>query len=83
MSALPLLTSCRRETLAQIEGDTLLARLRRNGVSDNWTGAKEVPDTVSSNTVLSNGTDKGDSIEISGTVFQSDGETAAAGTRTV
>ena len=80
VTALPLITSCRAETVAQIAGDTLLARLRRNGVSDNWTGASDVPETVSSSTVLSNGTDKGDSIEISGTVFQSDGKTAAAGT---
>lgn len=80
LSALPLLTSCSGETVAQKFDTSLLDQLRGNGVSDNWTGASDAPNDVSWNTVLSNETDKGEPIEIVGTVFFADGKTTAPNT---
>ncbi|HLA95547.1 MAG TPA: twin-arginine translocation signal domain-containing protein [Pyrinomonadaceae bacterium] len=79
-ASLALLANCRYEAAAQKTDESLLALIRKNGVDDNWTGAKEVPGSVSWRTVLSKETDKGEPIEISGTVFQPDGKTPAPNT---
>ena len=77
-SALPLLAAC-GGTVAQ-KSETLLEQIRRNAIQDpsvNWCGAAGVPADVSWRTVLSEESGKGEPMEISGVVYQSDGETAA------
>ncbi|MGQ0540613.1 MAG: dioxygenase family protein [Blastocatellia bacterium] len=78
-SVLPLLASCRSDAAAQKTGDNILDIVKRNALRNaEGTGAIDAPADVSWRTVLSNETDKGEPIEISGTVFQSDGKTPAA-----
>lgn len=80
--AFPILTSCR--AIAQIEGGdrNILEMLRRNAQprGAEGMGAIDVPANVSWTTTLSNQRDKGEPMEIGGTVFQSDGKTIAPNT---
>ncbi len=83
ISSLPLITSCRADAVAQKSGDSILDALRRNAIQDpngEWNGAIGVPADVSPKTELSNETDRGEPIKISGTVFQADGKTPAPNT---
>lgn len=76
--SLPLLLNCKSNTLAQNDSD-VLSLIKQNAVQNNgeWNGAKDAPKDVSWKTILSNETDKGEKMIISGTVFQSDGKTPA------
>lgn len=83
VSALPLLAGCRSETAAQKAGDSILDIIKRNAIQDpngQWSGAISAPVDVSPKTELSNETDRGEPIKISGTVFQADGKTPAPNT---
>lgn len=80
-AALPLLMSCRTESHAQKVASGLDA-IRKNAVTscDNWCGAKDVPDTVSSKIALAKDSDEGERMIITGTVFAGDGKTPAPNT---
>lgn len=78
-SALPLFAACGGDAAAQ-RADSVLDAIKRNAVPDpngSWNGAVSVPADVSWRTVLSTETDKGEPIEISGTVYAADGVTPA------
>jgi len=79
--ALPLLLNCKSDTLAQKSETDVLSRIKKNALSNEgageWNGAKDAPANVSSKTVLSNDTDKGEKMLIAGTVFAPDGKTPA------
>ena len=78
LASLPLLASC---ASAQRPVNELLARLRQNGAADpSWSGAKDLPDSVTWRTVLATETDKGEPMLISGTVYAADGKTPAPNT---
>ncbi len=79
-AALPLITSCRSSAFAGDPTSDVLTLIKRNAIQDangEWSGAISAPANVSWKTVLSNETDKGDAMEISGTVFKADGKTVA------
>ena len=85
-SALPLLAACGGETAAQ-KADSILDTIKRNAMPDpnlgrqgGWVGAVHAPADVSWRTVLSEEKDRGEPIEISGVVYQSDGKTIAPNT---
>ncbi|HKX83908.1 MAG TPA: twin-arginine translocation signal domain-containing protein [Pyrinomonadaceae bacterium] len=79
VSTMPLLAGCSGDMLAQKSSDTILDRIKRNADPgrENWTGAKDVPDSVGPKVVLSAETDRGEPIKISGVVYQADGKTPA------
>ena len=82
-AALPLITSCRSSAFAGDTFSDILTQIKKNAKQDvngEWSGAISTPVDVSWKTVLSNETDKGEPIEISGTVFQADGKTVAPNT---
>jgi protocatechuate 3,4-dioxygenase, beta subunit len=82
-AALPLITSCRSSAFAGDTSSDLLALIKKNAIQDvngEWSGAISAPADVSWKTVLSNETNKGEPMEISGTVFQADGKTPASNT---
>ena len=82
VSALPLLTACGGEMAAQ-KADTILEAIKRNAIHDpsvNWCGAADAPADVSWRTALSAENEKGEPLEISGTVYESDGKTPAPNT---
>ena len=79
-SAMPLFASCSGDAVAQATNDTVLDSIKRNAIQNpngEWNGAVSVPPDVSSMTVLSNENDKGEPVEISGTVYRTDGKTPA------
>ena len=81
-SALPLLAACGDDAAAQ-RTDTILDSIRRNALPDpngSWNGAVSAPADVSWRTVLSEEKDKGEPMEISGVVYQTDGKTPAPNT---
>jgi protocatechuate 3,4-dioxygenase, beta subunit len=81
-SALPLLAACGGDAAAQ-RTDTILEAIKRNALPDpngSWNGAVSVPADVSWRTVLSEEKDKGEPMEISGVVYQTDGKTPAPNT---
>ncbi|MGB7209508.1 MAG: hypothetical protein WBD27_12665 [Pyrinomonadaceae bacterium] len=83
VAALPLITSCRNSAFAGDTSSDLLALIKKNAIQDvngEWSGAISAPADVSWKTVLSNETNKGEPMEISGTVFQADGKTPAPNT---
>jgi protocatechuate 3,4-dioxygenase, beta subunit len=77
--SLPFLASC--NTLAQKGETDILTLIKKNALSNEgggqWNGAKDAPANISWNTVLSNDSDKGEQMIISGTVFEKDGKTPA------
>lgn len=82
-ASLALLSNCRYEATAQKTEDSILETIKRNAIQDangEWSGAIGVPADVSWKTVLSDETDKGEAILISGIVFQADGRTPAPNT---
>lgn len=82
-AALPLLANCNSRTFAGSSHSDILEKLKRNANNNpsiNWTGAIDVPHNVSWKTVLSDETDKGEPLEIAGTVFETDGKTPAPNT---
>jgi protocatechuate 3,4-dioxygenase, beta subunit len=81
-SALPLLAACGGDAAAQ-RTDTILDSIKRNALPDpngSWNGAVSAPADVSWRTVLSEEKDKGEPMEISGVVYQTDGKTPAPNT---
>ena len=71
-AALPILIGCRDNTLAQSSGSNLLEKLRANAIDDprnEWWGAIDAPEGVSSRTNLLTSDDKGDVLRISGAVY--------------
>jgi protocatechuate 3,4-dioxygenase beta subunit len=81
--ALPLVFGCRADNAVQASDDKLLAAIRANAINDpscSWCGARDVPASVSSRTLLAPKDDKGERILISGTIFKSDGKTPAPAT---
>lgn len=82
-ASLALLANCRYEATAQKTEDSILEAIKRNAIQDangEWSGAISVPADVSPKTELSNETDRGEPIKISGTVYQADGKTPAPNT---
>lgn len=78
--ALPLLSNCKSNTLAQKSNDNVLSLIKKNANTSpevNWCGAMDAPDDVSSKTVLTRKSDEDETMIISGTVFQPDGTTPA------
>ncbi len=81
--AFPLVFSCRTDSAAQASNDRTLDKIKANAVTDprdEWWGARHAPADVSWRTKLAADADKGERILIGGTIFKSDGKTAAAGT---
>lgn len=80
--AFPLLTGCEGQLFAGETASGILERIRKNtkarGVEGM--GAIDFPANVTSKTVLSTETDKGEPMVISGRVYQKDGKTPAPNT---
>lgn len=77
--AFPFLLNCKSDTLAQKSGDDVLSLLKKNAApaGAEGRGAIDAPRNVSWRTVLSAGSDKGEKMLISGTVYLADGKTPA------
>lgn len=76
-AAVPLFAACSDDTFAQKSGDDLGTVLKRNAVQDKnceWCGARDVPNFVSARAVLASTDEKGEWLNISGTVFGRDGK---------
>jgi len=81
-AALPLLVGCKSQTLAEGAKPDILELIKKNAQSRGAEamGAIDVPMNVSWTTTLSNEKDKGEPMEISGTIYQPDGKTIAPNT---
>lgn len=81
-TALPLITSCRGDAVAQGSGDEVLDAIRRNARprGAEGMGAVDFPTNVGPKFDLATKDDKGELMKISGTVYQPDGKTPAANT---
>jgi protocatechuate 3,4-dioxygenase beta subunit len=82
-SAFPLVLSCKTDTSAQVSSDKLLEAIKANAKadpSDSYWGARHAPADVTWKTRLSKDTESAERILISGTIYKSDGKTAAANT---
>ena len=77
--AFPLLINCKSDIAAQKSNDTILDLIKNNAkpVGTEGTGAIDAPKDVSWKTVLSNESDKGEKMNISGTIYKADGKTPA------
>lgn len=79
--AFPLIFGCGSEGASRRSDNKILEKLRANAIDDTkdeWWGARSAPSDVSWRTRLATDADKGERIQISGTVFKADGTTAAA-----
>ncbi|MEQ1763267.1 MAG: hypothetical protein ABL984_09000 [Pyrinomonadaceae bacterium] len=81
-TALPLISSCRSDAIAQKSGNEILDALRKNvrPAGAEGMGAIDFPEKVGPKFDLASDKDKGELMKISGTVFQTDGKTPAANT---
>jgi len=83
-AAVPFLVNCKGAALAESSPSSdILEKLKKMAIQDangEWSGAISAPANVAWNTTLSTESDKGEPVEILGTVFQSDGKTPAANT---
>ena len=82
-AAVPLLISCNKAAFADTADAKTLEKIKKMAIQDkngDWSGAVNAPADVSWKTVISTETDKGDAMEISGTVFNADGKTPAPDT---
>lgn len=81
-TALPLITSCRSDALAQKSGDEVLDAIRKNARprGAEGMGAIDFPEKIGAKYDLASDKDKGELMKISGTVYQPDGKTPAANT---
>lgn len=82
-SAMPLLLNCGGDAVAQKTDGTILDSIKQIAIQDAngaWNGAISAPSNVTSRILLSSESDKGDPIEISGTVYRPDGKTPAPNT---
>ena len=77
--AFPFLSNCKSDTLAQKSGDDILSLLKKNAspAGAEGRGAIDAPQNVSWRAILSTGSDKGEKMLISGTVYETDGKTPA------
>jgi protocatechuate 3,4-dioxygenase beta subunit len=81
--AFPLVFGCRIDSSAQVSDDKMLRELLANAnadPSDAYWGARSAPADVTWRTRLSTDADKGERIQIGGTVYKTDGKTLAANT---
>ncbi len=80
--AIPFLIGCKGDTSAQAGGSDILKRIRENTrpLGAEGMGAIDFPLNVGARTVISNEADKGQPIEIRGTVYKADGKTPAPNT---
>lgn len=80
--AFPFLIGCKGDTLAHSTESDILTLIKKNarGAGVEGMGAIDAPVNVGAKTVLSNETDKGEPIKISGIVYQADGKTPAPNT---
>ena len=81
--ALPLLTSCSWNTLAQKADSGTLAEIKKNAITSgdlSWNGARDAPEGVTWKADLPHPGEEGEPILISGTVFLADGKTPAPDT---
>jgi protocatechuate 3,4-dioxygenase beta subunit len=81
--AFPLAFGCRTDSSAQVSNDRLLEKIKANAIadpSDSYWGARNAPADVTWRTKLLTDADKGERIQISGTVYTPDGKTPAANT---
>lgn len=80
-AALPLITSCRNDAIAQSTGNDILDAIRKNArPGAEGMGAIDFPGKIGAKFDLATETDKGERMKISGTVYQPDGKTPAANT---
>lgn len=81
-TALPLITSCRSDAIAQKSGDEVLDAIRKNvrPRGAEGMGAIDFPAKIGPKFDLATEKDKSELMKISGTVFQPDGKTPAANT---
>ena len=81
-TALPLITSCRGDAMAQKSGNEVLDAIRRNARPKDaeGMGAIDFPADVKSKFRVASEKDGGEQMVVSGTVFQPDGKTTAANT---
>lgn len=79
VAAFPFLLNCRSDTLAQKSSEDILSLIKKNAkpIGAEGTGAIDAPKEVSWKTILSNDSDKGEKMLISGTVFEPDGKRGA------
>jgi protocatechuate 3,4-dioxygenase, beta subunit len=76
----PLIINCKSNILAQGSDENILSLIKRNANTSptvNWCGAIDAPDDISWKTVLSKKSDRDETITVSGTVFEADGQTPA------
>lgn len=80
--ALPLITSCRSDAIAQGSGDEILDAIRKNARQRGaeGMGAIDFPAKIGPKFDLATAKDKGELMKIGGTVYQADGKTPAANT---
>lgn len=80
--AFPFLLNCKSDTLAQKSDPDVLSLLKKNAAQAGaeGRGAIDAPTDVAARAVLSNDSDKGEKMLISGTVFEPDGKRAAPNT---
>ena len=78
-SAIPLMLSCRSDSLAQVKNEDILETLKKNAGDPglNWTGAYDAPAGLSWKSALAGSKEEGDRLKIKGTVFKPDGKTPA------
>jgi len=81
-AALPLITSCRSDAIAQSTGNEILDAIRKNArpKGTEGMGAIDFPAKIGAKFDLATEKDKGELMKISGTVYQPDGKTPAANT---
>ena len=81
-TALPLITSCRSDAIAQRSGNEVLDAIRKNARprGAEAMGAIDFPDKIGPKFDLASDKDKGELMKISGTVYRPDGKTPAAST---
>ena len=77
--AVPFLLNCKSGTLAQRSDESILSLIKKNArpVGTEGMGAIDAPESVLWKTVLANEKSVGEPMQISGTVYQSDGKRAA------
>jgi protocatechuate 3,4-dioxygenase beta subunit len=82
-ASLPLLVNCSSHIIAGVGTNGILDQIKRNANTNpsiNWMGAIDAPASTTWETVLSGDNERGEPLEISGTVFNSDGRTPAPNT---
>jgi protocatechuate 3,4-dioxygenase beta subunit len=81
-TALPLITSCRSDAIAQKLDNDVIDAIRKNAKprGTEGMGAIDLPEKIGPKFDLATEKDKGELMKISGTVYQPDGKTPAANT---